>query len=70
MSKKKQILMIYILLTTATCMAFWQVNHCDFIGYDDDGYVTKNTNIQEGLTAKGIRWAFTTGYYANWHPLT
>jgi tetratricopeptide (TPR) repeat protein len=70
MSKKKQILMVYILLTTATCMAFWGVNHCDFIGYDDDGYVTKNTNIQEGLTAKGIRWAFTTGYYANWHPLT
>ena len=51
-------------------MAFWQVNHCDFINYDDDVYVTENSHIQNGITMEGIRWAFTTSYAANWHPLT
>src|SRR5512139_3656193 len=70
MSKKKQILLICILLSAATLLAFWQVNHCDFIHYDDDGYVAKNSYIQDGITVEGIRWAFTTDYFANWHPLT
>ena len=70
MSKKNQILFIYIFLATATLLAFWQVNHCDFIIYDDGGYVTKNGHIQGAITAERIRWAFTTGYAANWHPLT
>jgi hypothetical protein len=52
-------------LTTATFLAFWQVMHCDFINYDDDVYVTANHLIQDGITLKGIRWAFTTGYAAN-----
>ena len=26
--------------------------------------------MHEGLTWEGIRWAFTTGYAENWHPLT
>ena len=70
MSKKKQILLVYIFLTTATFIAFWQVNHCDFIHYDDDSYVAKNSYIQDGITVKGIQWAFTTDYCENWHPLT
>jgi len=70
MSKKKQILLVCIFLTAATFIAFWQVNHCDFIHYDDDGYVVKNSYIQDGITVEGIRWAFTTDYLANWHPLT
>ena len=69
MSKYK-IPIIYILLTVATLMTFWQVNHCDFITYDDANYITENSHILHGLTIDGIRWAFTTGYMANWHPLT
>lgn len=26
--------------------------------------------VQSGITLDGIAWAFTTGYGANWHPLT
>jgi hypothetical protein len=70
MSKKKQILFIYTFLAAATLIAFWQVNHCKFIICDDGGYVTKNGHIQGGITLEGIRWAFTTGYAANWHPVT
>jgi protein O-mannosyl-transferase len=42
-----------------------------FINYDDDYYVTDNAHVQKGLTAEGLRWAFTSLYDANsWHPLT
>ncbi len=70
MPKNKQILIIYIFLTVATFIAFWQVRNCDFVNYDDPIYVTKNNHIQNGITMEGIRWAFTTSYATNWHPLT
>jgi tetratricopeptide (TPR) repeat protein len=70
MSKNKQILIICIFLTTATLIAFWQVNHGDFNIYDDIAYVTGNSYIRNGITIEGIGWAFTTSHAANWHPLT
>jgi Flp pilus assembly protein TadD len=70
MFKEKQIPLIYLLLTAATLVAFWQVNHCDFIDYDDPSYVVRNIHVQNGFTVESIRWAFTTGHAANWHPLT
>jgi protein O-mannosyl-transferase len=66
----KKIIIIILFLTSATLLAFWQVIHCDFIYFDDDFYVTANSRIQDGITLKGIRWAFTTNEAANWHPLT
>ncbi len=70
MLTKKQIPLIYLLLTAAAIIAFQQVNHCDFINYDDAIYVTENIHIRDGITTQAIRWAFTTGYAANWHPVT
>jgi hypothetical protein len=70
MSKNKQIIMLCMFLTVATLAGFWQVNHCDFTNYDDTFYVTKNDHVQNGITLEGIRWAFTTVYIENWHPLT
>ena len=69
MSKNK-IAIIYIFLTLATLVAFWQVNKCDFFNYDDPIYVSKNSHIQNGLTIDAIQWAFTTKHAGNWHPLT
>jgi protein O-mannosyl-transferase len=63
-------LLICIFLTLAVLAAFWQVNRCDFINYDDEDYITENSHIQNGITTEGIRWAFTTNHAANWHPLT
>ncbi len=68
--RKKQIPLIYLLLTAAAIIAFWQVNQCDFINYDDPVYVTENIHIRHGITIQAIRWAFTTGHAANWHPVT
>jgi tetratricopeptide (TPR) repeat protein len=42
----------------------------EFIFYDDDAYLTVNETVRHGLTWAGLRWAFTTGHAANWHPLT
>ncbi len=69
-SKNKYISMIYIFLTVATLMAFWQVTHCDFTNYDDTFYVTENNHVQNGITMEGIQWALTTVHVENWHPLT
>ncbi len=42
----------------------------EFILYDDDIYLTHNDTVRHGLTWAGVRWAFTTGRAANWHPFT
>jgi len=69
-SKKRNTVLIYIALAAVTFIAFEQVRQNDFIDYDDDTYITSNPHVQQGITPKSIRWAFTTGYQANWHPLT
>ena len=45
------------------------MNQYDFINYDDNAYVTKNSVIQSGITLDGFRWAFSTKYYGLWNPL-
>jgi len=70
MIKNKQILLICLFLTVATWLSFQGVGDHGFIALDDNAYVVENTHIHKGITIEGIRWAFTTGYAANWHPLT
>ncbi len=62
--------MIYLFLIIATLAVFWQVNNGGFIFFDDPQYVTENNHVQNGVTLEGVRWAITTGYFGNWHPLT
>ncbi|MDO8683856.1 MAG: tetratricopeptide repeat protein [Armatimonadota bacterium] len=53
-----------------TLVCYWQVLGHGFIGLDDGEYVTKNAQVQAGLTTDGVRWALTSFYAGNWHPLT
>ena len=46
--------------------AFGGALRCGFVYFDDDQYVFENPPIARGLTAEGVRWAFTTGHAANW----
>lgn len=62
--------LIFLLLTAATLIVYWPLQHHDFINYDDPAYVTSNRHVQSGLTVGGIRWAATTMELSNWHPLT
>jgi len=63
-------LIISLFLIFAIIIAYGQVRNFDFVGYDDELYVTENFTVQKGFTAKGVRWAFTTFHSANWHPIT
>jgi tetratricopeptide (TPR) repeat protein len=42
----------------------------NFINFDDPRYLLLNDSIQHGVTWKTVQWAFSSGYAANWHPLT
>ncbi|EEF62405.1 tetratricopeptide repeat protein [Pedosphaera parvula] len=59
-----------LLLALVTLAVYSPVIRNDFINYDDPDYVTLNYNVQGGLNATSIAWAFTTGHSTNWHPLT
>ncbi len=63
-------LVISICLVAAVIAVYWPVYNYDFVKYDDDKYVTNNINIHSGPNLKCIRWAFTTGYFSYWHPVT
>jgi len=63
-------MIISLLLILAIIIAYGQVKNFDFVGFDDQDYVTENKQVQKGLTVEGIRWAFTIFHAANWHPLT
>ncbi len=70
MSLKAKKLWIVVSLLLLTAAAYWQAISLDFVNYDDPAYVTENDIVQNGLTADGVRWSFTTVYIGNWHPLT
>ncbi|MBW2436280.1 MAG: glycosyltransferase family 39 protein [Deltaproteobacteria bacterium] len=61
---------ICVFLVLATAAVYWQLNTYEFIGYDDDKYVTENPVVQNGLTRDGLVWAFKSTHASNWHPLT
>jgi hypothetical protein len=68
LSHKK--LLINLILILSILAVYWQVKDFDFAGYDDELYVTENSQVQTGITVEGIIWAFTTFHAGNWHPLT
>lgn len=59
-----------LLLVVLTLGIYWSVTGHDFVDYDDGDYVKGNSQVQAGLSAAGVQWAFTTGHASNWHPLT
>jgi hypothetical protein len=61
---------ICIFLMVATFCIYSQVQHHEFINFDDDLYLTNNLNVQTGLTIESVKWAFTTSHPPYWHPVT
>ena len=61
---------VCLFLVLSTLVVYLQVGKFDFQNYDTEKYVYENKIVKAGLTAKGIKWAFTTIYFSNWHPLT
>ncbi len=68
--KSPNFLWIVPALIGINIIIYAQVGHFDFTHWDDPAYVSQNVEVARGLTWEGVRWAFTTGHAANWHPLT
>ncbi|MBU0678626.1 MAG: tetratricopeptide repeat protein [Verrucomicrobia bacterium] len=60
----------FLLVVVLTLIVYSSVRHCDFVDFDDGVYVTKNEWVQKGLTADGMRKAFTKPVSALVYPLT
>jgi len=48
---------------------YWPATGFEWIVFDDPASVAGNPYLTHGVSPAGIRWAFTTGLMANWHPL-
>jgi len=57
-------------LAALTLGAWAGVRQLGFVEFDDPQYVAKNELVLRGLTAEGVRYAFTSTVMGNWHPLT
>ncbi len=62
--------LICLLLAAVTLAVYWPVLDSDFVGFDDEYYVTRNLQVQEGLTWQSLGWAFKSFDCTNWHPIT
>jgi len=69
-ARKKKSILIGLSLTILVLATFYPVRQFDFITYDDRVYVTGNERVQEGLSRKGLVWAFCATEAGFWHPLT
>lgn len=61
---------ICLALLLVTLVVYGQACHFDFVNFDDPEYIARNAHVRGGLTAEGIGWALSSGYAANWFPLT
>jgi tetratricopeptide (TPR) repeat protein len=67
---KRPNLAISVFFVLAISAVFWPLLTYDFVSIDDNVYVTSNVHVQSGLTARSLKWAFTTFDAEFWHPLT
>jgi Flp pilus assembly protein TadD len=63
-------LIVAVAVALLAFLAFARVVGADYVSFDDPKYVTENPHVARGLTAEGLRWAFTSGHASNWHPVT
>ncbi len=69
-AQTKRAFIVALLLFAATLAVWDPATGNQFVGFDDEPYVTLNYRVQQGLSWDNVRWAFTTFDVANWHPVT
>ncbi|PIQ95504.1 MAG: hypothetical protein COV67_14540 [Nitrospinae bacterium CG11_big_fil_rev_8_21_14_0_20_56_8] len=57
-------------LSAAVLAVFGRIVCNDFIEFDDLAYIAGNVHVTGGFTPENLRWALTSDYLGNWHPLT
>jgi protein O-mannosyl-transferase len=63
------VLGICVSLVAITLAVFGGTLHYEFVNYDDGAHVYANPQVENGLTLKGIAWAFTHSHNGHWIPL-
>lgn len=63
-------LIIILLLVASTLVVYQPIKDNDFINFDDDMYVTDNSQVQNGLSWHNVIWAFKSFEASNYHPVT
>ena len=61
---------VCIFLAALTWIVFGQTLWHEFVNYDDVSYLYGNSAVRNGISLRGIVWAFTHVHSENWHPLT
>lgn len=62
-------LLIVVTLIILTLFVYWPVQNYEFVGFDDNVYITLNSKTQSGITLDALFWAFNTKYFGLWNPL-
>ncbi len=63
-------LLVATALAGAILALYAQTLGFEFVSWDDPQYVTGNRWVREGLSPRGVAWAFSTDRMGSWHPLT
>jgi protein O-mannosyl-transferase len=69
-TREGRIVVLCLLLALATVGVYNPVVHNGFTNFDDDFYIFHNPHVTGGLSWDTVRWAFSSYYATNWHPLT
>ena len=70
LSPRTRVVLLVAGIVIATVALYYPVASHPFLNYDDDIYVLHNPQVQAGLSWETVKWAFTSLYASNWHPLT
>lgn len=69
-AEQRRTFLLGFTLVVGTLALYWPATSHDFILLDDGQYVTDNPHVVSGLSLANVKWAFTSAYASNWHPLT
>ena len=61
---------LLIALSAIVMLLYFRVFDCDFINYDDPGYIHDNFEFLTQSFIEVVKWSFSSLAMANWHPLT
>ena len=67
--KTVKILLPFFLLLITT-LIYWRIRDHQFFIIDDAAYISENQNVSNGFSCENVKWAFSSFYACNWHPVT
>jgi hypothetical protein len=62
--------LIAITILLAAVLVAYEHSGSNGFAYDDQKYIIENPQVNHGISGQNIRWAFTSFYCSNWHPIT